>query len=82
MMSHRTLPILLCVLLTGCGLLKRPKNTFFSLDTIPAAAPATTIGGTPIGIDGIASKDPAAIAVSVAARILQLIEETAARQIG
>ncbi|QIG38751.1 xanthine dehydrogenase accessory protein XdhC [Microbacterium sp. 4R-513] len=29
---------------------------------------------TPIGIPGIASKDPAAIAVSVAARILQLIE--------
>ncbi len=32
---------------------------------------------TPIGIAGIASKDPAAIAVSVAARILQLIEEHA-----
>jgi xanthine dehydrogenase accessory protein XdhC len=30
---------------------------------------------TPIGIEGIASKEPAAIAVSVAARILQLIEE-------
>ncbi|GAA1804690.1 xanthine dehydrogenase accessory protein XdhC [Agromyces neolithicus] len=36
---------------------------------------------TPIGIDGIASKDPAAIAVSVAARILQLVEEDAARPI-
>ncbi len=34
---------------------------------------------TPIGIEGIASKDPAAIAVSVAARILQLVEEAAAR---
>lgn len=33
---------------------------------------------TPIGIEGIASKDPAAIAVSVAARILQLVEEAAA----
>lgn len=32
---------------------------------------------TPIGIEGIASKEPAAIAVSVAARILQLIEESA-----
>ncbi|MGX5696639.1 xanthine dehydrogenase accessory protein XdhC [Agromyces soli] len=30
---------------------------------------------TPIGIDGIGSKEPAAIAVSVAARILQLIEQ-------
>ena len=33
---------------------------------------------TPIGIPGIASKDPAAIAVSVAARTLQLIEQAAA----
>ena len=32
---------------------------------------------TPIGIPGIASKDPAAIAVSVAARTLQLIEQAA-----
>ncbi|WP_082462024.1 xanthine dehydrogenase accessory protein XdhC [Agromyces sp. Leaf222] len=32
---------------------------------------------TPIGIDGIGSKDPAAIAVSVAARVLQQIEEQA-----
>lgn len=33
---------------------------------------------TPIGIPGIRSKDPAAIAVSVAARIMQLVEESAA----
>lgn len=33
---------------------------------------------TPIGIDGIRAKEPAAIAVSVAARILQLIEVGAA----
>lgn len=33
---------------------------------------------TPIGIPGIRSKDPAAIAVSVAARVLQLVEEAAA----
>jgi xanthine dehydrogenase accessory protein XdhC len=32
---------------------------------------------TPIGISGIRSKDPAAIAVSVAARIMQLVEEAA-----
>jgi xanthine dehydrogenase accessory protein XdhC len=32
---------------------------------------------TPIGIPGIRSKDPAAIAVSVAARVLQLVEEAA-----
>jgi xanthine dehydrogenase accessory protein XdhC len=34
---------------------------------------------TPIGIDGIRSKEPAAIAVSVAARLLQLVEEAAAQ---
>ena len=32
---------------------------------------------TPIGIDGIRSKEPAAIAVSVAARMLQLVEADA-----
>ena len=32
---------------------------------------------TPIGIPGIGSKDPAAIAVSVAARVLQLVEKAA-----
>lgn len=37
---------------------------------------------TPIGIAGIASKEPAAIAVSVAARILQLIEEAAPADTG
>ncbi|KRE29113.1 xanthine dehydrogenase accessory protein XdhC [Agromyces sp. Soil535] len=35
---------------------------------------------TPIGIEGIRSKEPAAIAVSVAARVLQLVEEAAAVQ--
>ena len=35
---------------------------------------------TPIGIDGIRSKEPAAIAVSVAARVLQLVEATAPEQ--
>jgi xanthine dehydrogenase accessory factor len=34
---------------------------------------------TPIGIDGIRSKEPAAIAVSVAARVLQQVEAAAAR---
>ncbi|WP_173921484.1 xanthine dehydrogenase accessory protein XdhC [Agromyces sp. Marseille-P2726] len=35
---------------------------------------------TPIGIDGIHSKEPAAIAVSVAARVLQLVEAAAPAQ--
>ena len=37
----------------SCGLMKRVPNTFYTLDTIPGAAAATNIAGTPIGIDGI-----------------------------
>jgi xanthine dehydrogenase accessory factor len=37
---------------------------------------------TPIGIDGIRSKEPAAIAVSVAARVLQLVEAAAVSRPG
>jgi uncharacterized lipoprotein YmbA len=43
----------ICLLLTGCGLLKRTPNTFYTLDTIPGTAARATIAGTPVGIDGI-----------------------------
>ena len=43
--------ILLVLLVAGCGFLKRPKNQFWSLDTI--AGQPRTIGGTPIGLDGV-----------------------------
>lgn len=44
---------LLMVPLTACGFLSRPKNQFYSLETIPAEAPVTSIAGSPFGIDGI-----------------------------
>ncbi len=45
--------ILLCVLVSGCGFFGRSKPKFYSLETISPQTAATTIGGTPIGIDGI-----------------------------
>lgn len=45
--------VLLTLLLTGCGILSRPKNTFYSLTPIPPAAGVRTVSGLPVGIDGI-----------------------------
>lgn len=46
--------LLMIATLSGCSILKRPKNQFYSLTTIqPATAPARATTGTPIGIDGI-----------------------------
>lgn len=46
--------LLMTMALAGCSILKRPKNQFYSLTTIPpASAPASTSTGTPVGIDGI-----------------------------
>ena len=50
-MTRRALILLLLV--AGCGFLKRPPNQFYSLDTVAPTAPLATIGGVPIGIDGI-----------------------------
>lgn len=49
----RTSVVLLTLLVAGCGFLSRAKNTFYSLETIPFAGQPATIGGTPVGIDGI-----------------------------
>jgi uncharacterized lipoprotein YmbA len=58
MMIRRVLPVTLVLLAAGCGFLSRPKNTFYSLSTIPASPPAVataagTAAGTPIGIEAI-----------------------------
>lgn len=53
MTFRRTGPILLCLALAGCGFFSRPKNQFYSLDTIPAAGAPRSIAGAPIGVDGI-----------------------------
>jgi len=53
MKIHRASVLLLAVVLTGCGFLKRPQNQFYSLDTIPGEALVPAERGTPIGIDAI-----------------------------
>jgi uncharacterized lipoprotein YmbA len=52
-MFRRVLPLLLTVLVTGCGFLSRPKNTFYSLDTIPGQGAVATATGLPVGIEAI-----------------------------
>ena len=53
-MTRRTLFIApLIFLLAACGFFSRPKNQFYSLDTIPADAPAAGVAGAPIGIDTV-----------------------------
>jgi uncharacterized lipoprotein YmbA len=53
MTIRRAGAILLVVLVSGCGFLKRPQNQFWSLDTVPPAGAPRTIGGVPLGVDGI-----------------------------
>jgi uncharacterized lipoprotein YmbA len=50
-MNRRAL--ILLFLVAGCGIMKRPPNQFYSLDTVPPAAPVAAIGGVPIGVDGV-----------------------------
>jgi uncharacterized lipoprotein YmbA len=50
MILRRTIALLL---LTGCGFFSRTKSQFFSLDTIPPAAPAAAASGLPIGIEAV-----------------------------
>lgn len=45
--------ILLTVLLTGCGFFSRTKNTYYSLETIPAEGAVVGVEGAPVGIDGV-----------------------------
>ena len=52
-MMRRTTLLFVCVLLGGCGFFSRAKSQYFSLDTIETTAARATIGGVPIGIDGI-----------------------------
>ena len=42
----------LIVLVAGCGIFSRPKNEFYSLDTIVGTS-AAGVSGSPVGIDGI-----------------------------
>jgi uncharacterized lipoprotein YmbA len=53
MTIRRITPVLLAMLMAGCGFLKRPPNQFYTLDTIPGAATPAAVSGAPIGIDGV-----------------------------
>lgn len=44
---------LLTVMLAGCGFFSRPKNQFYSLDTLPAEGAVVSVSGAPIAIDAI-----------------------------
>jgi uncharacterized protein len=45
--------LLLIVILSGCSFFSRTKNTIYSLDRSPAAAPVVSVTGLPIGIDSV-----------------------------
>lgn len=47
------LVLLLGVPFGGCGIFRRVPNQFYSLETIAPPAPAATMSGTPVGIEGI-----------------------------
>ena len=55
-MTIRRNPLFLALLMmfvSACGFFSRPKNQFYSLDTIPGEAPVASIAGTPVGIDAV-----------------------------
>ena len=45
--------VLLTLFASGCGIFSRPKNTFYSLETIAPVGGIATVGGLPVGVDGI-----------------------------
>ncbi|MFL6246783.1 MAG: membrane integrity-associated transporter subunit PqiC [Thermoanaerobaculia bacterium] len=45
--------MLLSTSLMSCGFLKRPKNQFYSLDTIAGQGPVANVAGAPLAIDAI-----------------------------
>jgi uncharacterized lipoprotein YmbA len=49
------LVVLACALATGCSIFSRPKNTFYSLETLAPATPvaAGAARGLPVGIDAL-----------------------------
>lgn len=52
-MTRRLLCLLLALLAGGCGMFSRPKNQFYSLQTLPPEAGAVQLAGAPVGIDGL-----------------------------
>jgi uncharacterized lipoprotein YmbA len=52
-MTRRSVLLFVTVLLAGCGFFSRPKNQFYSLETVKSDAPVRSVTGTPVGIDAI-----------------------------
>lgn len=46
-----TIALLAVVLLSGCGLFRAQQKAYFSIDSIPAAAPVGGVTGAPVGLD-------------------------------
>lgn len=56
MTKTRRTPLFIAALmfpLAACGFFSRPKNQFYSLDTLPAGTAPAGVAGVPIGIDTI-----------------------------
>lgn len=52
-MIRTLMTVVLALLVSGCGLLKRVPNQFYALDTLPAEGARAAVGGTPLGLDGV-----------------------------
>ena len=53
MRTGRFAVLLLIFAAAGCGFLRRPQNTFYALETVAPSTRRTTLGGVPVGIDGL-----------------------------
>jgi uncharacterized lipoprotein YmbA len=61
MTMRRALPLLLSLIVSGCSFFSKSQSKFYSLDRIPAAAPApaatpapaASVRGVPLAIDGL-----------------------------
>jgi uncharacterized lipoprotein YmbA len=52
-MTIRLVPLLLSLVLAGCSFFSKSQSKFYSLDRIAPAAPAASVHGLPVGIDGV-----------------------------
>lgn len=53
MIRRAALPLLLAMLVAGCGFLKPQQKKYYALEAVPPAAPAATLQGPPIGIGSV-----------------------------
>ena len=51
MIVRKAVPVLLLVVMAGCGFMSRKQSRFFSIERVPPAAAVTPIAGLPVGVD-------------------------------